>query len=60
MRNKDTAFTSGKNLQDILCQNKPKLLSNNRHTMNLSDWSYNGSCTSKLRCTKHQQGSIKG
>ena len=24
----DITFTSGKNLQNILCQNKPKLLSN--------------------------------
>ena len=40
--NKDITFTSGKNLQSILCQNKPKLLPNSHPGVYLLDCSCNG------------------
>ena len=40
--NKDITFTSGKNLQRILCQNKPKLLLNSHPGVYLLDCSCNG------------------
>ena len=40
--NKDITFTSGKNLQSILCQNKPKLLPNSHPGVYQLDCSCNG------------------
>ena len=64
--NKDVIFTSGKNLQNILCQNKPKLLANSHPGVYQLDCSCNGRYISELkkkvliRCIQHQQDSIKG
>ena len=64
--NKDITFTSGKNLQSILCQNKPKLLPNSHPGVYQLDCSckgrYIGESKKKLltRCIEHQQDSIKG
>ena len=40
--NKDITFTSGKNSQSILCQNKPNLLPNSHPGVYQSDCSCNG------------------
>ena len=64
--NKDITFTSGKNLQSILCQNKPKLLPNSHPGMYQLDCSCNGRYIGEskkkvlTRCIEHQQDSIKG
>ena len=64
--NKDIIFTSGKNLQNILCQNKPQLLPNSHPGVYQLDCSCNGRYTGEsmekvlIRCIEHQQGSIKG
>ena len=64
--NKDITFTSGKNLQSILCQNKPKLLPNSHPGVYQLDCSCNGRYIGEskkkvlTRCIKHQQDSIKG
>ena len=63
--NKDITFTSGKNLQSILCQNKPKLLLNTHPGVCQLDCSYNGRYIRESkkkvlkRCIEHQQDSIK-
>ena len=64
---KDIAFTSGKNLQQILCQkSKPKLLQNSQPGVYQLDCSCNGKyiCESKkrvlTRCIEHQQDSMSG
>ena len=64
---KDIAFTSGKNLQQLLYQkNKPKLLPNIQLGVYQLDCSCNGKYTgqSKKRvltqCTEHQQDSMSG
>ena len=62
----DITFTSVKNLQSILCQNKPKLLPNSHPGVYQLDCSCNGryiveSKKKVLRCCiEHQQDSIKG
>ena len=64
--NKDITFTSGKNLQSILCQNKPKLLPNSDPGVYQLDCSCNGRYISEsrkkvlTRCIEHQQDSMKG
>ena len=64
--NKDIIFTSGNNLQSILCQNKPKLLPNSHPGVYQLDCSCSGRYIGELkkkvltRCTEHQQNSIKG
>ena len=64
--NKDITFTSGKNLQSILCQNKPKLLPNSHPGVYQLDCSCNGRYIGEskkkvlTRCIEHQQDSIKG
>ena len=64
--NKGITFPSGKNLQSILCQNKPKLLSNSHRGVYQLDCSCNGRYISEskkkvlTRCIEHQQDSIKG
>ena len=40
--NKDITFTSGKNLQSILCQNKPKPIPNSHPRVYQLDCSSNG------------------
>ena len=63
---RDIFFTSGKNLQSILCQNKPKLLTNSHPGVYQLDCSCNGRYIGEskkkvlTRCTEHQQDSIKG
>ena len=66
-RGKDIAFTSGKNLQQILCQkNKPKLLPNSQPGVYQLDCSCNGKYTGEsknrvlTRCIEHQQDSMSG
>ena len=64
--NKDIVLTSGKNLQSILFQNKPKLLPTSRPGVYQLDCSCNGRYIGELkkklltRCIEHQQNSIKG
>ena len=64
--NKDITFTSGKNLQSILCQNKPELPPNNHPGVYQLDCSCNGRYIGEskkkvlTRCIEHQQDSIKG
>ena len=64
--NKDITFTSGKNLQSILCQNKPKLLPNSHPGVYQLDCSCNGRYIGEskkkvlTRCIEHQQDSMKG
>ena len=64
--NKDITFTSGKNLQSILCQNKPKLPPNSHPEVYQLDCSFNGRYIGEskkkvlTRCIEHQQDSIKG
>ena len=64
--NKNVTFTSGKNLQSILCQNKPKLLPNSHPGMYQLDCSCKGRYIREskkkvlTRCIEHQQDSIKG
>ena len=64
--NKDIIFTSGKNLQSILCQNKAKLLPNSHPGVYQLDCSCNGRYIGEskkkvlTRCIEHQQDSIKG
>ena len=64
--NKGIIFTFGKNLQSILCQNKPKLIPNSHPGVYQLDCSCNGryiveSKKKVLRCCiEHQQDSIKG
>ena len=63
--NKDITFTSGKNLQSILCQNKLKLLTNSHPGAYQLDCSCNGRYIGEskkkvlARCIEHQQDSIK-
>ena len=64
---RDIAFTSGKNLQQILCQkNKPKLSPNSQPGANQLDCSCNGKYIGKskkrvlTRCIEHQQDSMSG
>ena len=64
--NKDINFTSDKNLQSILYQNKPKLLPNSQRGV----YQLHCSCNSRhideskkkvlTRCIEHQQDNIKG
>ena len=61
------AFTSGKNLQQILCQKKkPKLLPNSQPGVYQLECSCNGKYISEskkrvfTRCIEHQQDSISG
>ena len=60
--NKDLTFTSGKNVQSILCQNKP----NSHPGVYQLECSCSGICIGKskkkelTRCIEHQQDSIKG
>ena len=64
--NKDITFISSKNLQSILCQNKPKLPPNSYPGVYQLDCSCNGRYIGKskekvlTRCIEHQQDSIKG
>ena len=64
--NKGITFTSGKNLQSILCQNKPKLLPNVHPRVYQLDCTCNGKYTVESkknvlrRCIEHQQDTIKG
>ena len=64
--NKDNTFTFGKNLQSVLCQNKPKLLHNSYRGVYHLDCSCNGRYIGEskkkvlTRCIEHQQDSIKG
>ena len=64
--NKDITFTSGKNLQSILCQSKPKLLPNSHSGVYQLGFSCNdryiGKSKKKVltRCIEHQQDIIKG
>ena len=64
--NKNITLTSGKNLQSILCQNKPKLLPNSHPGVYQLDCSCNGRYIGEskkkvlTRCIEHQQDSIKG
>ena len=64
--NKGITFISGKNLQSILCQNKPKLLPNSHPGVYQLDCSCNGRYIGEskkkvlTRCIEHQQDSIKG
>ena len=64
--NKGITFTFGKNLQSILCQNKPKLLPNSHPGVYQLDCSCNGRYIGEskkkvlTRCIEHQQDSIKG
>ena len=59
-------ITSAKNLQSILCQNKPKLLPNSHSGVYQLDCSCNGTYIGESKkklltsCTQHQQDSIKG
>ena len=60
-------FTSGKNLQSTLCQNKPKLLPNSNHPDKYQlDFWCTGRCIGEskkkvlTRCIEHQQDSING
>ena len=59
--NKDITFTSGKNLQSILCQNKPKLLPNSHPGVSQLDCSCNGRYIGEskkkvlTRCIEHQK-----
>ena len=46
-------LSSGKNLQSILCQNKPKLLPNSHPEVELF-------MQGRYRCTEHQKDSING
>ena len=62
---KDIAFTSGRNLQQIICQKiKPKLLPNSQPGVYQLDCSCNGKYIGKsknrvlTRCIKHQQDSM--
>ena len=61
-----TIFTSGANLESILCQNKSKLLPNSYPGVNALSYScdveYIGETKKKVmtRTTEHQQHSIKG
>ena len=64
---KDIVFTSGKNLQQILCQkNKPKLLPNSQPGVYQLDCSCNGKYIGEskkrvlTRCIEHQQDSMSG
>ena len=64
---KDIAFTSGKNLQQILCQkNKPKLLPNSQPGVYQLDCSCNGKYIGEskkrvlTRCIEHQQDNMNG
>ena len=63
---KDITFISGKDLQILLCQDKPKLLPNSHPGVYQLDCSCNGKyiCESKKKilkgCIEHQQDSIKG
>ena len=63
--NKGITFTSGKNLQSILCQNKLKLLPNCHSGVYQLDCSCNGRYVVESkkkvsrRCIEHQQDSIK-
>ena len=63
---KNIAFTSSKNLQQILCQNKPKPLPNSNpgiYELNfLCNGRYIGESRKKVltRCLEHQQDSIRG
>ena len=64
---KDSTFTSGKNLQQILCQkNMPKLLPNSQpgvYQLNcLCNGKYIGESKKRVltRCIEHQQDSISG
>ena len=63
--NKDITFTSGKNLQSILCQKKSKLLPNSHPGVYQLDCSCNGRYIGKSKkkvltgCIEHQQDSIK-
>ena len=64
--NNDITFISGKNLQSILCRNKPKLLPNSHPGVYQLDCSCNGRYIGEskkkvlTRCIEHQQDSIKG
>ena len=62
---KDVAFMSGKNLQQVLCQNdKPRLLPNSQPGVYPLGCSYKGKCIGKLRkrvltrCIEHQYDSM--
>ena len=64
---KDIAFTSGKNLQQILCEkNKPKHLPNSQPGVYQLDCSCNGKYIGEskkrvlTRCIEHQQDSMNG
>ena len=63
---KDITFTSGKNLQGILCQNNPKLPSNSNPGVYQLDSSRNGRYIGEskkkvlTRCIEHLQDRIKG
>lgn len=63
---KNIAFTSSKNLQQILCQNKPKLLPNSHPGIYQLDCSCNGRYIGEskkkilTRCIEHQQDSMQG
>ena len=63
--NKDITFTSGKNSQSILYQNKPKLLPNSHPGVYQLDCSCNSTYIGELkkkvltRCVEYQQDSIK-
>ena len=64
---KDIAFTSGKNLQQILCQkNKPKLSPNSQPGANQLDCSCNGKYIGKSKkrvltgCIEHHQDCMSG
>ena len=62
---KDITFISGKDLQILLCQDKPKLLPNSHPGVYQLDCSCSGKyiCESKKKilkgCIEHQQDSIK-
>ena len=64
--NKDITFTSGKNLQSILCQNIPKLLANSHPGVYHLECSCISRCIAEskksvlTRCIEHQEDSIKG
>ena len=64
---KDIALTSGKNLQQILCQkNKPKLLPNSQpgaYQLDcLCNWKYIGESKKRVltQCIEHEQNSMSG
>ena len=64
--NKNITLTSGKNLQSILCQNKPKLLPNSHPGVYQLHCSCNGRYIGESKkkvlplCIEHQKDSIKG